>query len=123
VWAGEAFDHLDQIRVLCCIVSATEHNCFGDRTGLLNRPRMLKMQRVKNKHRPKTERHGSPAGGSDGEGVVVSGKSEPAQGARILRGGLLDRRTGWVSGGWWHRSQGALYRPLLSKELNQWIFG
>ena len=49
--AGEAFDHLDQIRVLCCVVSATEHNCFGDRTRLLNRLRMFKMRRVKNKHR------------------------------------------------------------------------
>ena len=49
--AGEAFDHLDQIRVLCCV---------GDRTRLLNRLRMFKMRRVKNKHRPKTERHGSP---------------------------------------------------------------
>ena len=48
------------IRSGCCVVSATEHNCFGDRTRLLNRLRMFKMRRVKNKHRPKTERHGSP---------------------------------------------------------------
>src|SRR5262249_21127516 len=77
------------IRSGCCVVSATEHNCFDDRTGLLNRPRMLKIRRVKNKHRPKTERHGSPASGSDGEGVVVSGKRRARPGSTDTPGRAL----------------------------------
>ena len=50
-------------------------------------------------------------------GVVAprpGAQGEPAHWARMLLGGLWIGHRG-VSGGRWHRSQGAPYRPLLSK--------